>query len=125
MWTTANHGLCFGDVARVSPTGAFSCEPAPHGLLTPGRPTLFVKPFFWALPGQIIAFGVARGPIKTVDVTIFGITSRAKVAPLLSNNSVGGYAFAVPEDHRNVISSSEITAVVGRNRANAPVAYLR
>lgn len=109
------------------------CEPTPAPLLGDGPPALPSKPFPQVVPmdpnsKDVLLVGTVRGPVATVDVTMFGATATSDVRSLPTGDQrqVGAYAAWLPRSQpaKDGMNLSDITAVIARDKAGMVVAKL-
>lgn len=131
-WVTRSGGYCRAAFRTPMQGGTKSglCTGRVDGLFSTTEPNLFMKPLFDALPpvssGNTIGVGLVRGPVTTVDVTIFGRTVTAAVVPLVVRGAVlvGGYAVELPLGGRTGYGWEDITSVVARDASGRILARL-
>jgi hypothetical protein len=130
-WMSSNE-LCFGTADLRAGTmadlsggtmGELNCAPASEELSAPGRPPAVYIPAFTPAggPGAALTFGFARGPVTTVTIEMFGKTTTT-VTPV-SSTPIGAHAVLIPVTGHSSWGSSDITAIIGRDRSGKVIAH--
>jgi hypothetical protein len=102
----------------AGPTGSptLSSKPLPQSMVNPSLPN-----------GDEPVIGYVRGPARTVEVTMFDVTTTIDVIPLYTGGStrIGVYLGWLPLRGHNEYGTTYITHVVARDAAGNVIAEIR